>query len=134
MGLRPWQRFESLIIGSLFIIEITDRAAVKLERCLYAFLVGDVILRIGSSKAPLIKRLRSWELHVTHALNGRKSSIPDWEAAAWNEELSTHGKGVIYARQGASVTTSVGKFDAYLDEESVLIGRHLPRLNRRKHR
>jgi len=122
------------IVDRRFTIEITNHEIVQLEKCIYAFLIGDTIVRIGSSKAPLRGRLKSWERDITNALNGRKSPSPDWEAKAWNEALTLHGSGLIFARQGTVVTTPIGTFPAYLDEESVLIGRHLPRLNRSKFR
>ena len=37
--------------------------------------------------------------------------------------LDEHGHGRFYARQGIDVTTPVDTFPAYLDEESILIGR-----------
>ena len=117
-----------------FIIEITNYEIAQLEKCIYAFLVGDIIVRIGSSKARLANRLKSWDRDVTKTLNGKKSSTPSEEAAGWDKELSQHGTGTIFARQGTVVTTPVGTFCAYLDEESVLIGRYLPLFNRSKHR
>ncbi len=35
------------------IIDITDPKTVKLEMCIYAFLIDGKVYRIGSSKAPL---------------------------------------------------------------------------------
>jgi hypothetical protein len=123
-----------------FIIEITDPETVKLEKCIYAFLIGGEIVRVGSSKAPLKSRLRNYELHITHALNGRRSPTPDQEAVRWSEILPDGRLGDIYARQGTMVTTPLGTFPAYMDEESLLIGKlfkefpHNHILNRNKHR
>lgn len=123
------------IDDSRFIIEITNPEIVQLEKCIYAFLVGDKIVRVGSSKGRLARRLKCWERDITNALRGQKSPAPAWEAKGWNDELSQHSGGIIYARQGTVVTTPVGTFPAYLDEESILIGNHYyPALNRNKHR
>ena len=120
--------------GNVFLIEVEDKEIVELENTIYAFVINDEYIRIGSSKGVLKKRLRSWERDVTRRLEGRETSTPDWEAKEWKERLEKHGEGIIYARRGTEVTTPVGTFPAYLDEESVLIGRHLPPLNRSKHR
>jgi len=117
-----------------FVIEVEDETAVKLEKTVYAFVINGEFVRIGSSKAPLIKRLRSWERDVTRRLQGKESSTPDWEANEWRSRLEKYKEGVVYARQGTEITTPVGTFPVYLDEESILIGRHLPPLNRSKHR
>ncbi len=117
-----------------FLIEILDNSIVDRGYCIYAFLVGDEIVRIGSSKGILKGRLRAWERDVSAALQGRKSATPANEAAAWNVLLKANETGTLYAREGTMVDTPVGRICAYLDEESTLIGRHLPRLNRSKHR
>jgi hypothetical protein len=122
------------IIEGEFKIEISDSEMVTRDRCIYAFLVGNDIVRIGSSKAPLKVRLKAWERDVTNALQGRKSSTPAKEVAAWDAILKQHGSGTIFAREGTVVTTPVGKISTYLDEESFLIGKYEPRLNWSKHR
>lgn len=122
------------IVNRKFEIAVFKDEVLQLEKCIYAFLVGDEIVRIGSSKGKLGKRFRSWQRDVTNALNGKKSSTSDSEAKEWENILDKAGFGTIYARQGTMVTTAVGNFPAYLDEESLLIGKHLPRLNRSKHR
>ena len=121
-------------------IIIDDQEAVKEEKCIYAFLIGDEVVRVGSSKAPLEKRLKNYEKHITDALNGRKSPAPHEEAVKWKKILPDGISGDIYARPGTTVKTPLGRFRAYLDEESLLIGEmwkstpndHI--LNRNKHR
>jgi hypothetical protein len=123
-------------------IEFTDLEAVKLEECIYAFLIDGKVVRIGSSKAKLEKRLRNYERDITNALNDRKSPAPAEEAELWSEKLPAGTSGIIYARQGWSVTTPIKTFKAYMDEESLLIGElfsdddlpHDQILNRNKHR
>ena len=115
-------------------LEIEDETMAKIDRAVYAYLIGNEIVRIGSSKAPLRQRMLASRRHITSALHGLKSPTPEWEAQGWKERLERHGEGQIYARRGTEVTTPVGKFPAYLDEESLLIGRYMPPLNRSKNR
>ena len=128
------------IVDQNLIIDITDQKTVELEMCIYAFLIDGKVYRIGSSKAPLENRLKDYKRDITNALNGRKSPAPPEEAEKWKKILPAGRSGVIYARQGWSVTTPIKTFPAYLDEESLLIGEmwkstpndHI--LNRNKHR
>jgi len=122
------------LIENKFVIDIMDQALADADYCIYAFVIGDEIVRIGSSKGQLRSRFRAWQRDVSQSLNGHHKPTPGWEAQAWKAALEKHGSGKIFARRGADVTTPIGTFPAYLDEESVLIGRHLPRLNRSKHR
>lgn len=131
-GLRPFASVS--VVENRFVIVIEDADLGANEKSIYAFAVEDEIVRIGSSKGRLGHRMRTWERDVSRALQGLPSSTPAWEAEAWRELLGRGRVGIIYARQGTTVTTPVGTFCAYLDEESLLIGRHLPRLNRSKHR
>ena len=118
-----------------FKVEIEDHDACSLTCCIYAFVIGDEIVRIGSSKAPLKSRIRSYEGYVGGRLKGRKTGTPEWEAQCWKSRLdSAGGVGWVFARRGTEVTTPVGKFPTYLDEESILIGRFKPPLNRSTHR
>ncbi|MGA2086248.1 MAG: hypothetical protein ABSG60_12090 [Terracidiphilus sp.] len=130
------------IVDQNLIIDITDQKTVELEMCIYAFLIGGKVYRIGSSKAPLENRLKDYKRDITNALNGRKSPAPPEEAEKWKKILPDGISGDIYARQGTSVTTPIGTFHAYMDEESLMIGeiftdRDLTPdeiLNRNKHR
>lgn len=131
-GLRPFASVS--VVEDRFVIVIEDADLGATEKSIYAFAVEGEIVRIGSSKSRLGQRMRTWERDVSRALQGLPSSTPAWEAEAWRELLGQGRVGIIYARPGTTVTTPVGTFCAYLDEESLLIGRHLPRLNRSKHR
>ena len=137
-GLKPVARVH--IEGKDLKINIVDLEAAKLEKCIYAFLMEDGYFRIGSSKEPLIGRLKDYERDISHALKEEKSPAPPEEAEKWRRALPPGSSGVIYARQGTMVKTRIGKFRAYLDEESILIGKLFeehPRdhiLNRNKHR
>jgi hypothetical protein len=130
------------IAGRNFIIDPPYQERVKIDKCIYAFLIDGKVVRIGSSKAPLKDRLRDYELHISHALKGEKSPTPKKEAKKWRELLPAGISGDIYARRGTKVKTPILKkpFPAYLDEESILIGmlfdepQHDHILNRNKHR
>ena len=117
-----------------FKIEIKDEKIAALEKTIYAFVINGKFVRIGSSKGVLRRRFRVWERDVTNRLKGKKSPTPEREARGWENLLRKYGEGYVFARQGTIVKTPVGNFPAYLDEESVLIGRHSPPLNRSKHR
>ena len=121
------------IVGSKLEVRITDHRIESQEKCVYAFCAGAKVLRIGSSKAPLGSRLRRFGRDVTRALRHQKSPTPRWEAIGWKENLAERA-GRVYARPGTQVRTPIGRFRAYLDEESILIGRFQPILNRNKHR
>lgn len=127
-GLKPIGSLE--LVDSEFRIQIDDDDAVHEEKCIYAFLVNDEIVRIGSSKAALKTRFRAWQRDVSNALQGRKSPTPQAECEGWREVL--HGtRGIVFARQGSLAQTSVGEINVYLAEEAALIERHRPRFCRR---
>lgn len=113
-----------------FLIDVSDHNLVREERCIYAYVAADEIVRIGSSKAPLSIRLGAWRRDVTNALQGRKSPTPKAESDGWRSVLSA-GPGLILARVGTIVTTPVGEINAYLAEEAALIAKHRPRFCRR---
>ncbi len=131
-GMKPLARF--FLSDQCFVIDIDDEALAAQEKCIYAFAIADEIVRIGSSKGVLSKRMRDWQRDVSKAIRREKSATPFSEADEWVRRLKVHRSGQVWARRGTDVTTPVGTFPAYMDEESVLIGRHLPPLNRSKHR
>jgi hypothetical protein len=135
------QSYGLMLIGRIelpddvtFSITTTLREAETWQKSTYAFVVGGEIKRIGSSKGRLRDRFASWNRDVTNALNGKKSSTPEWEAIAWRDCLQTNHGGEVYARVATRVTTPIGTFETYMDEESVLINRHKPPLNRHTNR
>ena len=120
------------IKGNSFIVDC-DEKHLQLEQMIYIHTIDEKIVRVGSSKNKLKSRMRSWERDVTKALNGQKSSTPLWESQKWREILNNK-KGVLYGRQGTTVKTPAGEFNSYLSEESYLIGKFTPKMNRSKHR
>lgn len=115
-----------------FIIKCDDEF-LDLEKMIYIHTINDEIIRIGSSKNKLKNRMKSWERDVSKSLNGEKSSTPFWESEIWNKLLNEK-IGVLFGRPGTVVKTPVGEFNSYLSEESFLIGKFLPKMNRSKHR
>jgi len=111
-----------------------DYDVKNLEKVIYMFVFDSEIVRIGSSKAKFYQRMRRYELDITKSLNNKKSSTPDWEAQLWKQYFDQFKTCKIYVREGTVVKTPVGKISSYLDEESYLIGKHQPPLNRSKHR
>ena len=116
-----------------YIIEMTHDECLDWEKSIYIHTIDDQIMRIGSSKNKLKIRFRSWERGVTRTLQFKNSSTPLWEAMEW-EKLLKNKKGVLYAKKGDVLQTSVGEISTYLSEESYLIGKYLPKMNRSKHR
>lgn len=123
-----------------FSVDIDVSDALGWEKCVYIFMFNGEIMRVGSSKGALGKRMRQWSRDVTHAfhrlngINAPKSNTPDWEAKGWIELIQSYGGGEVYARRAATVTTPIGTFEAYMDEESILINRHKPPMNRHTNR
>jgi hypothetical protein len=123
-----------------FKIELTLKNAAKWEKAVYLFLFNEEIVRIGSSKGRLETRMKQWSKDVTNALlriNGlpfKHTNTPDWEAREWLQVVEIHKSGMVYAREAHLVTTPIGSFRAYMDEESILINRHKPKLNRHTNR
>lgn len=131
-GMKPVATFH--IDVDRFVMTVTDPDGAAISCGIYAFLIGNQIVRFGSSKAALSSRLRSWERDVSISLRGGKSSTPHDEARGWRELLPPNAVGTVFARVGTTITTPVGTFNAYMAEESYLIGHHLPVMNRSKHR
>ena len=124
-GLRPVGTVQ--ILDGRFTISLSTPEAADFERCLYAFLVGNEIMRIGSSKGKLRLRIRAWEADVSHGLAGDYSRTRQSEAEIWRTTLLEYGTGHLYARLGTVVTTPVGEFNLYQIEERALIEKHKPR-------
>ena len=123
-----------MIEDNEFKIQVTNPSVAAINKAIYAFVIDDEIVRIGASKGPLSGRLRAWERGVTRRLEGKNSPTPEKEAAEWRRRLPPGVQGEVLARKGAEVTTQAGTFNAYLSEESHLIGTYLPPLNWSKHR
>jgi hypothetical protein len=115
-----------------FVVDL-EKKYFLLQNVIYIHTIEDEIIRVGSSKNKLKSRMLSWERDVSKSLKGQKSSTPLWEGELWNKILKNK-VGTFYAREGTVVTTPCGKMNSYLSEESYLIGKFLPKMNRSKHR
>jgi hypothetical protein len=115
-----------------FVVDL-EKKYFSLQNVIYIHTIEDEIIRVGSSKNKLKSRMLSWERDVSKSLKGQKSSTPLWEGELWNKILKNK-VGTFYAREGTVVTTPCGKMNSYLSEESYLIGKFLPKMNRSKHR
>jgi len=115
-----------------FVVHLEEKYSSLLE-AIYIHTIDDEIVRVGSSKNKLKTRMKSWERDVSKSLKGQKSSTPLWEGEIWNKILKNK-VGTFYAREGTVVTTPCGKMNSYLTEESYLIGKFFPKMNRSKHR
>jgi len=125
-------------------LEITDRdaEAEAWERTVYAFVLNNEIVRIGSSKDRLKARLNGYQKDISYAFagdfvraSGKPRSTKSDEAKIWANELQKHAQGEIWARQGTQFHSPVTEstISGYQDEESFLIAKHQPRLNRGSH-
>ena len=119
---------------STFKIVLSDDKAGKWQKAIYAFVIGDEVMRIGSSKGMLLRRIRQWNRDVTNALKGNTNATRSQEANAWKVCLQAHSVGRVFGRVATLVTTPIGTFEAYMDEESVLINRFKPPLNNHTNR
>lgn len=122
-----------------FSIVINDEAIGNLEEALYAFLIDDEVVRIGSSLRPLRNRMREWGKDVSRRLQctdaTKKMRTPWREAQAWQTLMADGKIALVFGRAGTLISTPAGKdFSAYLSEESHLIRKHLPALNWSKYR
>lgn len=108
--------------------------ASRLERCIYAIVIGEDIVRIGGSKSPLKCRIRRYPADINKSLaktveDGK--GTPRWEAESWRSRLQEHDKpGLVWARQGTTVESPIGTINIYLSEEQYLLEKFNPPLNR----
>jgi hypothetical protein len=103
---------------------------------LYIWLIEDEIVRIGSSKAPLIDRMKSHSRWIELRLTGqcrvsdpKKLARQTEDARRWQQALSGGKRATAWARQGTMVESPVGYINTYLAEENVLLERYKPRFN-----
>lgn len=112
--------------------DVEDDAA-RWEKCIYVIVIGGEIVRVGSCKGPLRKRIRSYRGYIGRSLErgGVGTQTPLWKAEAWRDRLvAAGGEGQVWARQGTVVETPVARLNIFLAEEAALIERYRPPLNR----
>ena len=111
-----------------FKIEIIDTDISATPFCIYAFLVDDEVVRVGSTQHPLRIRMRQWERDVSRAMKGQKSPTRAEEVVIWRELLPDGKYAHIFARPGTCAHTPVGLLNCYRIEEEALIREFQPRL------
>ena len=114
--------------------EVED--AKKWTEVVYAQVIGDRIVRIGSSMGPFGKRFGTGvDRWLTGGLRGTNPHAPKWEVPAWQKALQAHsGVAEIYAHEAPKFETKTGTHSICLNEETDLLKRHCPPFNRSKHR
>lgn len=122
-------------------LEIVDEDIAARPMGVYAWLIDDEIVRIGSSKAPMLKRVKSHSRWIELRLLGQckvtdknKLAKQIEEAGRWRTALKDNNVAYVWGRSGTLIQTQIGEFNSYLAEESALLGRHLPKFNNSFHR
>jgi len=98
----------------------------------YAFVVGDCVVRVGKAEQKLKSRMASYTNSVTRSLNYRnleRPGTPYWEADAWWTYLSRCGTGVVYGKAGSVRNLGFGEMNIFEAEERLLIMRYAPLLH-----
>lgn len=125
LGQMKFQKIGKFFIKNKKYIVEYDQKYSSLEKMIYIHVIGNEIVRVGSSKNKFKFRMESWEKDVTKLLQNKKSDTPIDEGDEWNNLLNNK-VGILYGRQGTEIKTPVGKINIYLSEESYLIGKHQP--------
>lgn len=111
-------------------VTIQDNTAADLEEAVYVWVsLGAEVLRVGTSKGPVRKRLRQYPGYINKALDGGKSQTPLWEADLWLEYLQC-GELHALVHQPPTIDTVAGPVRPYLDIERTLLASVRPALNR----
>ena len=133
LGMNPVARF--YVDRDEFHVDFVGDEIAEQDCCIYAFVIGDEIVRIGSCKSTLRVRLKATKRHFHDSIfRGKYTPTSKEDGEFMREQMKSHGHGIVWGRQGTMVTTPVGTFPAYLDEESILLGRYRPPLNHSFHR
>jgi hypothetical protein len=120
------------LVGDDFVVELIDTSLAAQAQCIYAFLVEDEVVRVGSSQNSLRSRMLQWQRDewqrdVSKALKGLPSNTRPEEAAIWRE-LLTGSYGRIFARMGIFAHSPLGTLNIFQVEEAALIAKFQPRL------
>jgi hypothetical protein len=112
-------------------VTVTDRSV---ESGIYAFVLGEVLCRIGTKETDLVGRVVKRGRLVTESYQGRHpKGFSREEAARWIERCRQFPTGgSVWAREGTSFHSPVGPIgamDGAYAEESHIIRSHRPRMN-----
>ncbi len=112
-------------------VKITNAALGDMTEVVYVWTTPEgEWLRVGTSRAPLKKRLQNYASHISRALEGKNSPTPLSEAQDWRKLIKKHKQLIALAHQPPYTNTIAGKVRPYLDIERVLISEKRPPLNR----
>ena len=92
----------------------------SLSQAVFAIAAGDGIAHVGASRPPLAQTLRRWRQTVNTGLRGGRSLKASFDLTSWTDTLIEHGTLEIYAREGETVETKAGRFNAYNAEAAHL--------------
>lgn len=112
-------------------VDLLPSPALMWTEVNYAWLspVADII-RIGTSKQRIGRRLAAYAKDINKRLLFDKGPTPLWEAEAWLQKLRECGLLAAYVHLPNEVETVAGPVRPYLDIERALIAKHRPVLNR----
>lgn len=117
--------------GRSITVDLIESPALVWTEVNYAWLspVADII-RIGTSKQPIGRRLSAYAKDINNRLQLEKGATPLWEAEAWLQKLRAFGHLMAFVHLPNIVETVAGPVRPYLDIERALIAKYRPMLNR----
>lgn len=90
--------------------------AVEVGPGVYAFVVADRVIRVGSAAGGVIRRLADDPLYIDKALAraGFKTPAPLWEAELWVHVLRSYGQdqGEVWGRPSVPIACAIGPVPA----------------------
>jgi hypothetical protein len=116
-------KVELLDDGQKFAVTITHPDAGLWTEAVYAFVINNEIVRVGSSKGSLRSRMADWSHDVSNALKGNFGSTKAAERDLWREELTLFGSGMVWARRRMAFLSPVSDkpMSGYQGEETSMI-------------
>lgn len=134
-GMRPFAEFSITEDGRTSVSFSNDEIA-SCGKAIYAWIIDDQIVRIGSSRASLRSRINGHSRWIEIRLLGTCKLKNELrlggqieEARRWHEALMGNKVAVVWGRAGTVVETPTGALNCYLSEENSLLERHKPRFN-----
>lgn len=131
-----WSQFRPVARMSLsddrhgIVISITDVLVGAAMQVVYVWVDSyGYVLRVGTTKYGVGKRLRQYAPHINRALVGKPSSTPLWEAKKWHGMVLA-GELTALVHEPPLVSTAAGLIRPYLDIERLMIAGLKPPLNR----
>jgi hypothetical protein len=111
-------------------VHIIDEVAGTLTEAVYVWLgPEDAIIRIGTSKQPVARRMLQYPKHINSTLAGLPSPTPPEEAENWVRLVKASPIRAL-VHQPPLVQTVCGPIRPYLDIERTLLSSFKTQLNR----